>query len=66
MREKSVTSFVDINNVGGMGDDMNERTKILLDENDISKTSYTSGPVLPPRTRAPRVRISLFLLKADG
>jgi len=65
MREKSVTSFADIN-AGGMGDDMNERTKILLDENDISKTWFTIVPVLPPRTRAPRVRISLFLLKADG
>jgi hypothetical protein len=29
MKEKSVTFFADIN-IGDMGDDMNERTKILL------------------------------------
>jgi tryptophan synthase beta chain len=30
-----------------MGDDMNERTKILLDENDIPKTWFNIVPVLP-------------------
>ena len=41
-----MTSFADIN-AGGMGDDMNERTKILLDENDIPKTWFNIVPVLP-------------------
>lgn len=41
-----MTSFADID-AGGMGDVMNERTKILLDENDIPRAWFNIVPVLP-------------------